>query len=57
MGEKTLRQRTYQIFHEPDASDPITLIDNYLVPVLIAIDVAALILGRVISYLVKILVY
>ena len=41
---RTLRQRIYQIFHEPDPADPITLIDNYLVPVLIAIDVAALIL-------------
>ncbi len=41
---QTLRQRVYQVFHEPDPADPITLVDNVLVPVLIAIDVAALIL-------------
>jgi len=40
----TLRQRTYQIFFAPEASKPLTLIDNYGVPALVAIDVAALIL-------------
>ncbi len=40
----SLRQRTHQIFHAPDRDDPITMIDNYGVPTLIAIDVAALIL-------------
>ncbi len=40
----TLRQRLYQMFYASDPADPVTLIDNYLVPGLIAIDVAALIL-------------
>ncbi len=40
----TLRQRIHQIFYAPDPNNPITLVDNYGVPMLIAIDVAALIL-------------
>jgi voltage-gated potassium channel len=39
-----LRQRIYQVFYAPDPADPITLVDNYFVPLLIAIDVAALLL-------------
>lgn len=40
----SLRQRLYQIFNTSDPTDPMTLVDNYLVPGLVAIDVAALIL-------------